>query len=369
MHFFLSCYYLALRLFWEYQNTNDQNATSTNENVHYWVLQIVQAMRLQNANMKKNSVSIIIGAMGAAKHVHARNSRILTPNSRFDLITNSEIYSTSKTLLVSRGDPGSAADSQTSPCSSPSALWLNEQIEGVSEEDLSNFLNWHVSTLAFAFKLFVEQGEDEEYFGLDGEYTSRVSSIHDQIQEFWSDTNVDDDIRLLGAHGSDLADRHTKLIPTLEAMFGGSYEDDYTVYDHATDIQDLITRLPGGYNFPLLTFNAFATDENDENEYPSIMMGDGYFEFQKSMGIGSEGPEYALSHEHAHHLQFTLGLSSQTARRQELMADALSAYFLSHATGGDMTGDELSNIHSIAYSVGDCAIYNDGHHGTPQQRR
>lgn len=35
----------------------------------------------------------------------------------------------------------------------------------------------------------------------------------------------------------------------------------YTIYDHARDIQQLISRLPGQYSFPLLTFNAFATDE------------------------------------------------------------------------------------------------------------
>mmetsp|Transcript_20755 Transcript_20755/g.31477 ORF Transcript_20755/g.31477 Transcript_20755/m.31477 type:complete len:113 (+) Transcript_20755:3-341(+) len=35
-----------------------------------------------------------------------------------------------------------------------------------------------------------------------------------------------------------------------------------------------------------------------------------------------------------------------------------------------MTAEELSNIHSVAYSVGDCEMGNeDKHHGTPQQRR
>ena len=34
-----------------------------------------------------------------------------------------------------------------------------------------------------------------------------------------------------------------------------------------------------------------------------------------------------------------------------------------------MTSNEISNIHTIAYSVGDCATSNTGHHGTPRQRK
>ena len=83
---------------------------------------------------------------------------------------------------------------------------------------------------------------------------------------------MNDDIELICAHGSDLADRHNKLIPALQVMFGSSYDDEYTIYDHATDIQDLITRLPGGYNYPLLTFNAFATDAKDKNDRPSSFL-------------------------------------------------------------------------------------------------
>lgn len=51
------------------------------------------------------------------------------------------------------------------------------------------------------------------------------------------------------------------------------------------------------------------------------------------------------------------------------MADAFTSYFLSHNTGGGMASEEISNIHEIAFSVGDCETSNDGHHGTPQQRR
>ena len=303
------------------------------------------------------------------RRVPVLNSRLATA------IEGTEIAS----LMISR-EEGTTADasSRTPSCSSHSTQWLRQQVKDVSDEDLANFFDWQVHVLPFAYKLFVQPTipnyDHQEYFGLDGEYTEEINSIHDQVQEFWATSGVDDDIRVLCAHGSDLADRHEKLIPALEVLYGGSYDDDYTIFDHATDIQELITRLPGGYNFPLLTFNAFATDEIYENGYPSIIIGDGYFEFQRSMGLASEGPEYALTHEHAHHLQFTMGLTredygtSQGAKRQELMADAFSAYFLAHDSGGDMMADEIDSIHRTAYAVGDCEISNDSHHGTPHQR-
>ena len=107
----------------------------------------------------------------------------------------------------------------------------------------------------------------------------------------------------------------------------------------------------------------------------SIIIGEGYFTFQEAVGLASEGPEYALTHEHAHHLQFALDNdkeyepSQHNERRQELAADTLAAYFLAHDDGGRMSAIEISNIHAISYSVGDCLFNDDGHHGTPSQRR
>jgi len=284
-------------------------------------------------------------------------------------------------IRISRLDAPSAANTTNTPqatsCSSPSSQWLKSVIADVSEEDLTTFFDNHLHVLPFVYKLHVAPRHyDQEYFGLDGEYTQEITSVHNQAQAFWSYSGVNDEIYLLSAHGSDLADRHNKLVPTLELLFHKNYDSDYTVYDHAADIQDLITRLPGGYNFPLLTFNAFATDEmDDEYEASSIIIGDGYFQFQKALGMDSEGPEYAHTHEFSHHLQFLLGVSdtksgiAQVAKKSELLADAFSAYFLAHDQGGNFASDEISNVHSVAFSVGDCAMSNEGHHGTPIQRR
>ena len=271
-----------------------------------------------------------------------------------------------------------SSTSSSSSCSSPSSKWLKSVIADVSAEDLSTFFDNHLHVLPFVYKLHVAPRQyDQEYFGLDGEYTQEITSVHNQAQDFWSDSGVQDEIYLLSAHGSDLADRHGKLVPTLKLLFRNNYDSDYTVYDHATDIQELINRLPGGYNFPLLTFNAFATDEMDDKvEDSSIIIGDGYFQFQQALNMDSEGPEYAHAHEFSHHLQFLLGGVTDTksgivqvAKKSELLADAFSAYFLAHDQGGNMASDEISNVHSVAFSVGDCVKNSEGHHGTPKQRR
>lgn len=279
-----------------------------------------------------------------------------------------------RAVMVSREDNPLSTSNTIPSCSSPSAKWLEEQTASISNDDLNKFFDWTLYVLPFAYKLYIQdQDESQEYFGRYGQYTEEIRDIGDEAQDFWSYAGVDD-VHLFGAHGSDLADLD-KLIPTLELLFRGSYGSDYSVQEHATEIQALISRLPEGYNFPLLTFNAFATDDMEGSE-PSIIIGDGYFEFQKSISMDSEGPEYALTHEFSHHLQYAFGtvptsngLSDQYARKQELMADAFSAYFLAHNNGGDMTADEISNIHRVAYSVGDCDVGNDLHHGTPSERR
>jgi len=285
-------------------------------------------------------------------------------------------------MISRQKDDLSGRPNKQPQCSSPSSKWLKSIIADISAQDLTTFFDNHLHVLPFVYKLHVAPRQyDQEYFGLDGEYTQEIRSVHYQAQEFWAEDSgiFQDEIYLLSAHGSDLADRHGKLVPTLKLLFHSTYDSDYTVYDHATDIQELIGRLPGGYNFPLLTFNAFATDEMDDtNEDSSIIIGDGYFQFQQALGMDSEGPEYAHAHEFSHHLQFLLGSSVpdtnkseivQVVKKSELLADAFSAYFLAHDQGGNMASDEISNVHSVAFSVGDCVKSSVGHHGTPIQRR
>jgi hypothetical protein len=65
---------------------------------------------------------------------------------------------------------------------------------------------------------------------------------------------------------------------------------------------------------------------------------------------------------------YAMGLSFEDYKKEEIMADAFAAYFLANNSGGDMTTSEITNIHKIAFSVGDCDITDSFHHGTPRQR-
>lgn len=65
---------------------------------------------------------------------------------------------------------------------------------------------------------------------------------------------------------------------------------------------------------------------------------------------------------------YAMGLSLGDYKKEELMADAFAAYFLANNSGGDMTGKQISNIHRVAYSVGDCNTSDELHHGTPKER-
>lgn len=76
-----------------------------------------------------------------------------------------------------------------------------------------------------------------------------------------------------------------------------------------------------------------------------------------------------MTHEFAHHVMYAMGLSFEDYKKEELMADAFAAYFLANNNGGDLTGKDISNIHRVAYSVGDCDTSDELHHGTPKERK
>lgn len=327
------------------------------------------ALRQDKSNMMKYYALLLL-AMLVRRAGAARRRRVLRADDiSLRSIESSEFASSIGDALVLGREVHQDVLGGTERCSSPSKAWLLEKSSSIESEDLAYFFDNHLQSLPFAYKLYVADRDEDQNFGSNGKYTEQITQIHSKSQDFWRDSGAEDDIRLLGAHGEDLADRD-KLIPTLKMIFGRSYHNGYTVEEHATEIQDLIERLPGGYSNPLLTFNAFFS-----NDAGAILIGDGYFEFQQSQGLESVGPSYAVTHEHAHHLQYALSdfdsddTSSSDSRKKELMADALSAFFLYHDSGGDLYGAEIDRIYRSAYSVGDCEIMDEGHHGTPNERR
>ena len=64
----------------------------------------------------------------------------------------------------------------------------------------------------------------------------------------------------------------------------------------------------------------------------------------------------------------TAGSAAEQTRYTELMADAFSAYFLTHKRGGTMNRKRVAEFLQVFFQIGDCAFSDPGHHGTPNQR-
>jgi hypothetical protein len=50
------------------------------------------------------------------------------------------------------------------------------------------------------------------------------------------------------------------------------------------------------------------------------------------------------------------------------MADAYSAYFLTHSQGLALNQKRVEQFLQVFFQIGDCGFSSDGHHGTPNQR-
>jgi hypothetical protein len=182
---------------------------------------------------------------------------------------------------------------------------------------------YRAGLLPFVYKIFIDHhsnsNPEPEYFGPHGEYTDEFQVRYPQMQAFWQDRMMsrgndqnhgDGDGAgdsgssvvwtnhsiLLGAHGSILADA-TALRQSLDFMFEFNNDEVYTNNNNESEqssssntattmsgldqavalVQNLIeTHVPGGYNNPLLTLNAFAHPANPKyNTLDTVVIGDG----------------------------------------------------------------------------------------------
>jgi predicted metalloprotease len=149
------------------------------------------------------------------------------------------------------------------------------------------------------------------------------------------------------------------------------------------EVQDFIESDPGlGYDHPFLTFSGIAvTSEGGEsdpwtgNVPDNILIGDGLLEYFKAVGLDDNAPDMIIAHEFGHHIQWELDLfylydegTPEATRKIELMADAMSAYFLAHKKGASFNRKRIADVFEAAFDLGDCAFSNSDHHGTPNQR-
>ncbi|MGZ5255282.1 MAG: hypothetical protein ACXWV4_12940, partial [Flavitalea sp.] len=197
------------------------------------------------------------------------------------------------------------------------------------------------------------------YFGANGEYTQKLNKSYKDIRRFW---NIEtDELVFTAMHGNMLQDRE-RIIRIDMILYG----DTRPVAEFWADlILELLTIFPQYRNgtHPIFTFNAFALEgfPFPLGDVPSkIVMGDGIMEAYTGIGYGDVAPQAIMAHELGHHIQFQLNLfpptsSPEGTRRTELMADAYSSYFLSHARGQSMQWKRVQQFLAVFFNIGDCA--------------
>ncbi|MFL5619136.1 MAG: hypothetical protein ACJ79A_12195 [Gemmatimonadaceae bacterium] len=218
--------------------------------------------------------------------------------------------------------------------------------------------------------LFFQTTAAPQTFGYNGEFTRVMAKTERDVKSFWDIPSSQ--IQVLGMHGTMLLDVQ-RVSATYQAVFG---LDKPTSDFYAGLVRNALrtsTTMNGG-NYAFWTFNSvsFRFDGLPDK----IVMGDGILEAFASIGFSDVAPQAIFAHEYAHQIQFEndyfddLGAVTRPERTRysELMADAMSAYFLTHARGGAMNQKRVEQFLQIFYQIGDCEFTDAGHHGTPNQR-
>jgi hypothetical protein len=217
--------------------------------------------------------------------------------------------------------------------------------------------------------LFFQTSATPQTFGYAGAFTQVMTKVERDVKAFWDIPAQD--IQVVAMHGTMLADA-ARTYQTYRLLG----LKDKTAAEYAVAVRDalLASKTMNGGNYAFWTFNAVSFRHPAVGK--KIVMGDGIVETYATLGFADVAPQAIFAHEYAHQIQYeknyfadvaTLDGPEQT-RYTELMADAMSAYFLTHARGEALNKFRVEEFLQVFYQIGDCAFDNDGHHGTPNQR-
>jgi hypothetical protein len=252
--------------------------------------------------------------------------------------------------------------------------FLNKELEDWTEDDFSFAFDFLLLDLPFYYSWFFETNAGIQTFGSKGEYTQVVTKTFKDLKRFWNIETAD--MIVSGAHGRTLADAG-KISNTLKVLFGFDQSTADMFGEYVSGIVKTNPPYRAG-NHPIFTFNAVAIPTVDDiptigTIAHKILMGDGIMDAYAALGYNDVAPQAILAHEFGHQVQLQKGLfedvnSPEATRRTELMADAFSAYYLSHARGAAMQWKRVQQFLQVFFDIGDCAFDNVNHHGTPTQR-
>ena len=241
--------------------------------------------------------------------------------------------------------------------------------------DLESVVYIYFGTVPILEAIYLDNQAGGDYFGLQGEYTRILGKTFRDLQRFWD----------IQSQGIQLTDMHTtlfndteKVSQILQVFYGipAAEADEVSVF-----LKQVLNTPPfQNGTSPVFTFNAFAIAGQDVPGFGTIaskiVMGDGILQGFQALGYGDVAPQAILAHEFAHHIQFQKGYfengspedQAEATRRTELMADAYSAYFLTHKRGLAMNWKRVQQFLQVFFNIGDCYFEDAGHHGTYNQR-
>ena len=251
-------------------------------------------------------------------------------------------------------------------------VWLNDQLADWNSEVIFYALITGMLDFPTYDALLFENSSADQYFGVNGEYTQRLTKTFKDLKRFWNIQSQG--IIMVGMHGNMLLDRD-RVIRIDMVLYGDDKPTAEYWADLILQLLDIFPQYRNG-DHPIFTFNSFAQPAFNFPPYgripDKVVMGDGILDGFTALGYEDVAPQAVLAHEYGHQVQFQLGVFSngtpESTRRTELMADALSAYYLSHARGASMQWKRVKEFLAVFFNIGDCEFTSSGHHGTPLQR-
>lgn len=253
----------------------------------------------------------------------------------------------------------------------PLTAWLNNSVFEIYQQDLNAYIELFVygDYILPLLEAAYTPVAGPHVYGYDGDFDNIMSRTDRAARGFWDiDT---DQIELVAAKGTMLADA-ARLAAAYEFFYGYPSAFAAALAQYVSGLVANSPVLNGGHH-PALSFNAVAIRFSDGTG--RIVMGDGMLEGYAELGWGDVAAPAIYAHEFAHHIQFQNGYfndpfptAAESTRYTELMADAMSAYFLTHKRGMTMNRHRVVEFLDAFYQIGDCGFTSSGHHGTPNQR-
>jgi hypothetical protein len=278
--------------------------------------------------------------------------------------------------LISNLDGAINPNDYVCPASTPvTDWWLDEVYDFINAEPaiFTHLYNQRAADQVVMYEaLYFGTAATPQYFGYTGEHTESIVKVERDIKKFWDISSAN--IEVVGMHGNMLQDT-IRVARTYQAVFGLPAA---TARAFARSVRTNVlasTKLNGG-DHALFSFNAFAISFG-ANGPDKIVMGDAILAGYDKLGFTDVAPAAIFAHEFAHHIQFEhnyfddpeAGLTApEQTRYTELMADAMAAYYLTHARGATLRQQRVAQFLEVFYQIGDCGFTSGGHHGTPNQR-